>query len=70
MGLKKIRGVTFDMADPDDRTLLERVDREADDFSQLVKKLLSRWAFPDTRAKKENPDDQREAIRNSGLPFG
>ncbi|MDA8354360.1 MAG: hypothetical protein M0Z65_14510 [Firmicutes bacterium] len=70
MGFKKIRGVTFDMADPQDRMLLEQVERETRDFSQLVKNLLARWLDPAMQSKEEGADDRQEAIRNSGLPFG
>ncbi|EGK12785.1 hypothetical protein ACFQ5F_13555 [Kroppenstedtia eburnea] len=70
MGKKKIYGVVFDMADPVERSLLEQVEGSTDDFSQLVKSLLRKWALDCDSSSTDSSDDKGDAIRKSGLPFG
>ncbi|MFD1427670.1 hypothetical protein [Kroppenstedtia sanguinis] len=70
MGKKKVYGVVFDMADPVDCSLLEQVEESTEDFSQLVKSLLRKWAPDRDSSSGDASDDGGEAIRKSGLPFG
>ncbi|MGF7089218.1 hypothetical protein JOD24_003099 [Kroppenstedtia sanguinis] len=70
MGKKKVYGVVFDMADPVDCSLLDQVEESTEDFSQLVKSLLRKWALDRDSSSGDASDDEGEAIRKSGLPFG
>ncbi|MFC4076674.1 hypothetical protein [Salinithrix halophila] len=70
MSYKKMKCVSFDMAERSDRALYDMVSRNREDFSDLVKKLLFSWAYGYQKPEKEEPRDQGEDIRNSGVPFG
>ncbi|GGE15037.1 hypothetical protein GCM10011571_15710 [Marinithermofilum abyssi] len=68
MSYKKLKGVSFDMADPTERELCELVERTTRDFSGFVKQLLLAWQS--AQQPSQSLDNHEESIRNSGLPFG
>ncbi|PTM59410.1 hypothetical protein [Desmospora activa] len=70
MGIKKMKTVTFDMSNPQERELFMVVERNPVHFSDWVKKLLFQQIYGRSEPTSESSQDHGEAIRNSGLPFG
>ncbi|WP_140413606.1 hypothetical protein [Marininema halotolerans] len=61
--------VSFDMENSLDRELYHFVNRNPEDFSDIVKNHLFTLAYGYQKSTGEEEEDPQEDIRNSGLPF-